>query len=229
MKTLSKAVAIASLMTAGVMTSTAANAEVSFNASLVSDYVFRGFSFSDNGPALQGGADYSHDSGAYVGTWLSNYESEQDDGSLETDVEYDIYAGYWMEAGDLEIDLGLATYNYGEGGYDTTEAYAVVTRGAVSASVYRDIDAYNTTHLAVAYAAELPADLALDLSAGYLIDGEVDGEDYWGDDIVDLSASLGKSFDMVDVSLTVTHIDYEFAADIGVDETLVFLTAGTEF
>jgi len=213
MKTLSKAVAIASLMTAGVMTSTAANAEVSFNASLVSDYVFRGFSFSDNGPALQGGADYSHDSGAYAGTWLSTYDNGGDD-----DVEYDIYAGYWMEAGELEVDLGFATYNYGDGGYDTTEAYAVVTRGAVSASVYRDIDAYETTHLGLGFSAELPQDIALDLGVGYLL--QASSEE--GDDIVDLSASLSKSFDIADVALTVTNEDSS-------DETLTFLTVSKEF
>lgn len=222
MKTLSKAVAIASLMTAGVMTSTAANAEVSFNASLVSDYVFRGFSYTDNGPALQGGADYAHDSGAYVGVWASNL----DDGT-DTDTEYDIYAGYWMEAGEFEIDLGYSTYNYVEfDEFNTAEVYANVTRGAITASIYRDVKEAKTTYFGLAYAAELPSDVALDVAAGYLQDGKVDGEEVWGDDIIDMSASVSKSFDVVDLAFTITNVDYEFNE---ADETLFFLTASKEF
>ncbi|MGK0443099.1 MAG: hypothetical protein ACJA1U_000021 [Bermanella sp.] len=221
MKTLSKAVAMASLLSAGVMGAQVANAEVSFNAALVSDYVFRGFSFSDNGPALQGGADYSHDSGAYVGTWLST----TDDGE-ETGYEYDIYAGYWMETNGLEVDLGYTTYNYDEGGYDTAEIYANVTKGAVTASIYRDIDAYETTYLAAVYSMELPQDLALDLGAGYLLDGEdEDGADVFGDDVIDLSATVSKSLEMVDVAFTVTHIEYDFAED----DNLFFLSVSKEF
>jgi uncharacterized protein (TIGR02001 family) len=39
---------------------------------LASDYVFRGISQSQRQPAIQGGFDYSHASGFYVGTWASN-------------------------------------------------------------------------------------------------------------------------------------------------------------
>ncbi len=216
MKSLSKAVAVASLLSAGVMSANMANAEVAFNASVVSDYVFRGFSYSDSSPALQVGADYSHDSGAYLGTWLSN----TDDGT-DTGVEYDIYAGYWMEAGEMEIDLAVNTYSYSDGGYDTTEVSAIVTQGALSASVYLDVDAYSTTHLSASYAIELPSDLALDLGVGYL----VDANDTFEDDVIDMSASISKGFDVIDVALTVTNIDYDFAED----DTLVFLTASKEF
>lgn len=217
MKTLSKAVAVASLLSVGLMGAQVANAEVSFNAALVSDYVFRGFSFTDNGPALQGGADYSHESGLYVGTWLSNVDY------FEEDIEYDIYVGYWMEANGLEIDLGYTTYNFVDADADnTTEIYANVTKGAVTASVYRDIDAVETTYLALAYSAELPEDIALDVSAGYTIDSD---DEYWGDDIIDLSATVSKSLDVVDVALGVTHIEYDFAED----DNLFFLSVSKEF
>ena len=42
------------------------------NAGLVSQYIFRGLSQTNGDPAIQGGADYSHASGFYAGTWLSN-------------------------------------------------------------------------------------------------------------------------------------------------------------
>lgn len=210
MKNLSKAIAVASLLSAGVMTSQAANAEVSFNAALVTDYVFRGFSFSDNGPALQGGADYSNDSGMYAGAWLSTL----DDGDT-TGYEYDLYAGYGLEVGEMEVDLGFSTYNYDEGGYDTTEVYANVTQGAVTGSIYMDVDAYSTTYLSLAYSMELPQELALDLTGGYLIADE-------GDDIIDMSATISKSLEMVDLAFTVTNED-------ATDETLAFLSISKEF
>lgn len=217
MKTLSKAIAIASLVSASALTAQVANAEVSFNAAVVSDYVFRGFTYSDNGPALQGGADYSHDSGVYVGTWLSNV----DDGT-DTDIEYDLYAGYWMEVGELEVDLGYTTYSFIDGGYDTAEIYANVTKGAITGSVYMDIDAYGTTHVSGTYSTELPQELALDLTAGYMLDDDKAG---YGEDFMDLSATVSKSLEMVDVAFTVVYNDYSFAED----DTLFFLSASKEF
>jgi uncharacterized protein (TIGR02001 family) len=216
MNTLSKAIAIASLVTAGALTSQAANAEVSFNASLVTDYVFRGFSFSDEGPALQGGADYSHESGAYVGTWLSTV----DDG-IDTDIEYDLYAGYWMEVGGLEVDLGYTTYSFIDAGFDTAEVYANVTKGAFTGSVYLDIDAYETTYVAGAYSMELPQDLTLDLAAGILLDtGDING-----DDVIDMSASVSKTISDIDIAFTVTNVDIDF----GQEQTIFFLSATKEF
>ena len=47
-----------------------AESNFSWNAGVVSDYVFRGVSQSNREIALQGGLDYAFgDSGAYVGTW----------------------------------------------------------------------------------------------------------------------------------------------------------------
>ncbi len=42
------------------------------NVGLVSDYAYRGWSQTDERPALQGGFDYAHDSGLYAGVWGSN-------------------------------------------------------------------------------------------------------------------------------------------------------------
>ncbi len=50
----------------------AATPPLTTNISLVSNYVFRGLTQTNNRPAVQGGADYAFESGFYVGTWLSN-------------------------------------------------------------------------------------------------------------------------------------------------------------
>jgi uncharacterized protein (TIGR02001 family) len=46
---------------------------VSYNVWLLhSEYVFRGYTQTHNDPALQGGVDYEHSSGFYLGLWASN-------------------------------------------------------------------------------------------------------------------------------------------------------------
>ena len=62
---------------------------VSGNAALVTDYRFRGVSFSDEDIPIQGGIDLEHDSGFYVGTWGSSIE----DSPVFGHTEVDIYAG----------------------------------------------------------------------------------------------------------------------------------------
>lgn len=71
-----------------------ASAQVSGNVGVVSNYLFRGVTQTDDGAAVQGGFDFEHESGFYTGTWLSNV----DFGGKE-DVEVDLYAGYRGEFG----------------------------------------------------------------------------------------------------------------------------------
>ena len=122
-----KKVLLAILALAGI---TAAHAEVTGNLGLTSDYRFRGISQSQNAPAVQGGVDYAHSSGLYVGNWNSSVSSQvYTNGS---GVESDLYAGYKKEVyKGISIDVG--TYNYfypratvaGTGSnFDTYEAYA---------------------------------------------------------------------------------------------------------
>src|ERR1035437_10292702 len=42
------------------------------NMTIATDYIFRGLTQTKGKPAIQGGFDYAHPSGFYVGTWLSN-------------------------------------------------------------------------------------------------------------------------------------------------------------
>jgi len=82
------------------------------NVGLVSDYRFRGISQTYKAPAVQGGFDYAHSSGLYLGTWASNVS-----GNLYTNgnLEWDFYGGYKFEPlKDLGIDLGTLYYYYPE-------------------------------------------------------------------------------------------------------------------
>jgi uncharacterized protein (TIGR02001 family) len=98
---------------------------VAGNMSLVSDYRFRGISQTFVQPAIQGGIDYSHSSGFYLGNWNSNVSGNSfADGTIEMDV----YGGYKFGAGPVTLDVGLLQYLYpgAEAAgvkYDTLEAY----------------------------------------------------------------------------------------------------------
>lgn len=103
---------------------------LSFNAAVVSDYVFRGISQTDFEPALQVGVDYSlGDSGFYVGGWGSNVDYGSEYGH---DFEVDLYVGYNVDlSDDWNLDLNVTRYNYqgGNDGYDINynEFIGVVT------------------------------------------------------------------------------------------------------
>src|ERR1700751_3732521 len=50
------------------------------NVGFFSEYVFRGIEQTGGKPAVQGGFDYTHPSGFYVGTWASNISWLEDFG-----------------------------------------------------------------------------------------------------------------------------------------------------
>lgn len=111
--------------------------EVSANVSMVNDYRFRGVSLSDKDFALQGGLDYAHESGFYVGGWASSLASSNAYGELEVDL----YAGYAGEIEGISFDIGGLLYAFPTGDHsaqtDYFEAYASVgvDLGIASATV----------------------------------------------------------------------------------------------
>ncbi|MEJ5210677.1 MAG: TorF family putative porin [Burkholderiales bacterium] len=131
----------------GLLAAPAAMAEesapsLSGNITLTSDYVFRGVSQTQGRPAIQGGIDYAHPSGFYLGTWASNVSwvsvraFKDSTGAVTTgdpfkennSMEWDFYGGYKGTVGDFGYDLGVITYYYpGDKttakSPDTTEVY----------------------------------------------------------------------------------------------------------
>ena len=108
--------------------------EVTFNAALVNDYRYRGISQSRLEPALQGGADYTHNpTGLYVGTWLSTIKWTKDAGGSGS-VEWDVYGGKRGElTKDVTYDVGLLGFIYPSNGLNpsanTTEIYGKLGYG----------------------------------------------------------------------------------------------------
>ncbi len=80
------------------------------NMSLVSSYRFRGIDQTFGKPALQGGIDYSHSSGLYVGNWNSSVSSGA--GFPDGNLEMDFYGGWKGAFGDFGVDVGAIYYYY---------------------------------------------------------------------------------------------------------------------
>jgi len=148
---------------------------VAGNLSLVNDYRFRGISQTFAQPAIQGGFDYTHSSGLYLGNWDSNVSGLlYNDGSLEMDF----YGGYRFNAGPLGMDVGLLQYYYpnakisGGTKYDTLEAYVAGSWKWLTAKysiTTGDFFGANATTSSSCTGADSKGSGYLDLSASYEI------------------------------------------------------------
>lgn len=141
MKKLVKALAFSGLavFAANVLAEDAPASTLTGNINVTTDYIFRGVSQTQNGPALQGGFDYTHASGLYVGAWGSNVDWVSLGYKEDSSMEIDVYGGYRGAVGDIGYDVGLITYYYpgdqiaGANDPDTTEVYLGASWKTVSA------------------------------------------------------------------------------------------------
>ena len=93
---------------------------LSANVGVASNYFFRGVTQTDDKAAVQGGLDWNHDLGIYLGTWLSNVDFETrdtdkggQDFKFDANYELDLYAGWdfdqWLPE---NFALGINTIYY---------------------------------------------------------------------------------------------------------------------
>jgi uncharacterized protein (TIGR02001 family) len=94
---------------------------VTANVTIVNDYRYRGISQSNFQPAIQGGFDYAHESGFYIGNWNSSiswlsdsYSAATTPASIGAPLEMDFYAGFKKEliAPGFATDIGVLQYYY---------------------------------------------------------------------------------------------------------------------
>jgi uncharacterized protein (TIGR02001 family) len=85
----------------------------SANAALTTDYVFRGFSQSGQGPAVQGGFDATCGM-FYAGVWGSSIDfgTANATNSAAASLELDAYAGVKFTTGKIAWDAGIIYYTY---------------------------------------------------------------------------------------------------------------------
>ena len=92
-----------------------AQAGISSNFGVTSDYVWRGKTQTAHASAVQGGMDYDHASGLSAGIWASNV--------ADNNAEVDFYSSYSYEFNkNISASVGATLYHYTKvGAFDTTE------------------------------------------------------------------------------------------------------------
>ena len=112
-----------------------ATADVEWNASITSEYIWRGMS-QGKGAAVQGGLDVSSESGFWAGAWVSNVDFDDN-----TTYELDVYAGYSFGP----VSVGYIYYAFPDNtdeGYDSSEVNITADIGAftLGANILADAD-----------------------------------------------------------------------------------------
>jgi uncharacterized protein (TIGR02001 family) len=124
------------------------NYTLSFNVGATSDYRYRGLSQSRFKPAVQGGLDFSHKDGFYLGAWASTIQWVEDTHRIAAgtkdggNVEIDLYGGFkGALTSDISYDVGALYYLYPGNDFkkinlkntNTLEIYGALTYGPVTA------------------------------------------------------------------------------------------------
>lgn len=163
---------------------TPAMADLSANFGATSNFVFHGVSQTNGGPALQGGLDYTHSSGMYLGTWASNVDKANAKG-----VQVNVYGGLARKLGDFNYNIGSVTRQFTNaahkdfnefylgGGYKMLHTTYVLGDGYTYAEIVAD-GTLSGIHLNVRAGSKMPDQ---------------------GKDILDYGFSLGKRFFGYDV------------------------------
>jgi uncharacterized protein (TIGR02001 family) len=95
------------------------------NFGIFSEYRFRGISQTFKKPAIQGGVDYAHSSGVYLGNWNSNVSEGA--GYPAGNLEMDFYGGWKNTWGDWGLDVGGIYYYYPGSDANSTVGTAIVS------------------------------------------------------------------------------------------------------
>jgi uncharacterized protein (TIGR02001 family) len=191
-KSIVLATAVASVLASGV-----ASAELTANAAITSNYIWRGVTQTTDQAAGQGGIDWGFGPGFYAGTWVSNVNfGNSDDG-----YEMDVYAGFGGEAGSLGYDLGVISYQYPiTPEFNFTEVYVSGTMSVVTIGLAYTVDAASGNDGGVFDSGDMYVNGSVDFTAGksdvslfagtYMF--ENDGGTAGEVDYIHYGASIGK-------------------------------------
>lgn len=202
---------------------------------LVSEYSFRGVAQSDEGPALQGGVDWSHDSGFYVGAWASTVDFNDGD---EANIELDLFAGYsFNPIENVTLDVGGLYYAYPGArsnlNYDFYEVYGSAAYdfgvASVKASAAYTPENFGKSGDAQYYSLNgevpLPHDFTLSAHVGRQY---IDDEATFGlPDYTDWGISLQWQYG--DVALNVSYIDTSLSSNRCADGCSERIITGASF
>ncbi|MFK5914268.1 MAG: TorF family putative porin [Woeseiaceae bacterium] len=181
-------------------------------AAITSNYVFRGFTQTNDDPAVQGGYNIQQskdDKGWYAGVFASTFSKG---------IEVDGFGGWKGSLGKQSsygYDVGAIVYQYTESTFtDVTEFYAGISYETAYAKLYigngSGIKSYNY----------------IDLGAAFIVMEDIDLNVHFGNNtetsINDVSAALSTQVKDFDFSLGASFED-------ATDEFEFFVTVGKEF
>ena len=195
------------------------------NFGLFSDYRFRGVSQTTEKAAVQGGFDFSHKSGLYLGTWASNVNDWAN--TTGNGMEIDFYGGFKgslpMEVG---FDLGYIAYQYPgtaptspDPKQNTRELYLGLSKGPVSYKISRTMSdawfgiarAKGSLYHDLTLSYGVTEQLVLSAHAGYQkIKGNAEGETSFKDYKIGGAYDLGGGYA---VGLAFTKVSFKNKTD----------------
>jgi uncharacterized protein (TIGR02001 family) len=172
------------------------------------EYVWRGVTQTDSKPAISGSLDVSHSSGAYAGTWASNINPDDVDGS----VEVDYYAGFSNDIGEtgFSYDVGALYYDFpGLEDWDYFEVYGFVSYSFLTAGISYSLDAFDADYEGAEDNIYYQLDAGYDIGSVSLAAGvgyfDYDDESIWGDSYTNWY--VGASTEMAGFGLDLTYSD----------------------
>jgi len=102
---------ITRISASAILLAAAASSSAEFDLQLgaSSEYVRQGIKESSSTPTLHAGITYSHQSGLYAGSWLTQVNRRKD----KTQAEIDYYAGWYLPVTtNIATDLGYTRYTF---------------------------------------------------------------------------------------------------------------------
>ncbi|AHE97769.1 TorF family putative porin [Thioalkalivibrio paradoxus] len=178
----------------GLAAPVAVQADLEFHVGVFSDYIDNGESKSDNNAVVQGGLEYSHESGLFAGVAMSTLGSGEGQ-------EVVPFIGYGFGLGELGFELGYEYFYYTEGDdrYEG-EIFAGVEYGpfyAETSHIVRahDRDTEGDTVYLVGASDEFMTDTFFDVALGYDRPRNDDNATFW-------SLGVGRSLGVGEISLT---------------------------
>ena len=226
------ATASAIAVSAFTLPTLATASEFTGNIGVYSKYLLRGIAEENAGTAVQGGLDYSFDSGFYLGYWGSNlgynYETEpKDDTTVQQGFENDFYGGYSGSVGKFDYSAGLIQYYYIN--VDDSNLTELVLSGGFAGwtlqAQYLLNDGWwgnsGDIYWTLSGGVELPAKFGIDLNLGYYTYNDDDNDKlYLKAD--NLSTTTTSEWRHVNISLT------HPIGDTGADMALTYIFAGKD-
>jgi uncharacterized protein (TIGR02001 family) len=176
------------LLTAALMmlVTTGTQANVIYQAGLMSDYLFRGITQTEHDLAVYAQAT-NNVGNAYAGAGVINIEAPE--GSEGLPIEMDVNFGYNNKFDGFNIDLEVITYNYlvDTQGDETEFKIGTTPIKHLDISLYRGIK-NKTWYAETTYEKTLKNRLYLDARLGYWIQDEAD------DNALTARVELGRDF-----------------------------------